>query len=436
MNEMAALRPMAVRTSVLLAVVAFLSPWGPFGRPGLLQPAYAQSGAKKGTSVEVVQPSQRDIVRELRLPGSLIADEQVDLYAKISGYVSEIHVDIGDRVAKGDVLAVISVPEMAGELQQAQAALHAKQARVRALEAKVVQAQRMIETARAQVKRYVAEHELGQINLKRKQELHEGNAIPEQALDEARSAYAITEAQLQIAKAGVAGAGAEKMAVDADVQVARAEVLVAQADLGRLQTIMQYATITAPFDGVIAVRNIDHGTFVRSAEEGTTTPLLRIAKTDRIRLVVEIPEVDARYVGIGTEVQIDIKALGGDPRPGAVSRTAGTLKPNTRTMRAEIDLDNKDGRLAPGMFAHVLVKLEQKKQATVIPSKAIRVLDGKTIVLVAANGEAQARPVQIGYDDGIWAEVLSGLSANDQVITSTSGAVTPGSGVTPVSLDS
>ncbi|MFQ5807282.1 MAG: efflux RND transporter periplasmic adaptor subunit [Phycisphaerae bacterium] len=383
-------------------------------------------------TVEVTKASVRPLTRELRLPATLRADEQVDLFAKVSGYVAEIKVDIGSRVKKGDLLARLSVPEMADELRRAEALLNAKQARVHALRAKAEQALRKVETARAEVQRQAAQRELDALNLKRKQELHEGDAIPEQALDEARSALAISEAQLQIARAKVAGAEAEKQAIDADGEAAAAEVAVTEAELKRLTTLMAYAALKAPFDGVITVRNVDHGTFVRSAANGAATPLLRIAKTDRIRIVLEIPESDAPYTRVGTEVEINVKALSTQLLSGVVSRTAGAVKPETRTMRAEVDLGNTDGRFTPGMYARVSVKLESKARALLIPSKALRVQGKDTVVLVVADGVAKFKRVEVGYDDGIWAEILSGLEGGEMIITSTSGALVPGTKIMPV----
>ncbi|MEE9296518.1 MAG: efflux RND transporter periplasmic adaptor subunit [Phycisphaerae bacterium] len=409
----------------------------------LLNPAYdahsalAQESARttggkaKPVRVDVVKSARRPMVRELRIPATLMADEQVDLFAKISGYVERINLDIGDRVKKGDVLVKISVPEMADELRQTNAILEAKHANVRALEAKSIQAQRMVEIAKAEVQRFEAQHQLDTINFKRTKELHEGNAIPEQALDEARSAWAISQAQLRIAHAQVAGAEAEKQSVEADVQVARSQISVAQAAVHRLKTLMGYASIRAPFDGVITVRGVDHGTFVRSAAEGTTAFLLRVAKTDRIRVVLEIPEPDARYVRVGTDVNITVKALGEHPFPAKVSRTASALNPKTRTMRVEVDVDNKDNRFTPGMYAQVAVQLEIKAQTMMVPSNAIRAQGAETIVLVSANGVAKSKPVKVGYDDGIWAEILSGLNDGELVITAAGGAVAPGAAVEP-----
>ncbi len=419
--------PLGRRSGLLIAaIVAVVGPSAPVD-------VVAQTGGTKAAvRADVVKPVRRPLTRGLNLPATLVADEQVDLFAKASGYIGKIDIDIGDRVKKGDVLAVIDIPEMLEELKQVEALLEAKQAKVRALQAMVVQAERNVDTARSEVQRFTAQQELDAINLKRKQELREGNAIPQQALDEALSAAAISNAQLSIAGARVAGAQAEHLASLADVKVAESDVAVGRADLARLNTLMQYASIRAPFDGVITVRNVDHGTFVRSAAEGVTIPLLQIAKTDRIRVVIEVPEVDAPFVRPGTPVMVDVKALGRGPTSAAVSRIAGAIKPETRTMRVEVDLDNPDGSLTPGMYAKVTVQLESKSAATMIPSKAIRMEGKQTVLYVVASGVAKSLPVTIGYDDGIWAEVLSGLSGNEDVITATSGTVTIGAAVQAV----
>jgi multidrug resistance efflux pump len=349
----------------------------------------------------VVTPEQRAITHSLRVPGTLVPDRQVDLFAKTSGYVSMIKVDIGDRVSKGDELVTISVPEMQDELRQMDAVLEAEQAKVRALEAKASQAHRAVDIAHARVRRQAAVYELDAVTLKRRQELHQGDAIPQSALDEALAAAAASEAQFRAAEAQVAGAQAERQAVGADVTVARADVMVARASAAKLRTLMQYTTIKAPFDGVITVRSVDHGTFVRSAAKGTTSPLLRIAKMDRIRVIIEVPQSDVALVRVGTKAHIEVKALGAGGFDATVSRTAGALKPQTRTMRVEIDVENCDGHFLPGMYALVKLELETKAMAMVIPSKAIRL------------------------------EVTSGLGGNEQIITSTSGSIAPGVPVTP-----
>ncbi len=390
----------------------------------------SQTSGGKATSVEVRNPTRRAMSRELRVPASIVADEQVDMFAKTSGYVSEVQVDIGSQVKAGDVLVRIDVPEMTDELRQAEAVVQAKKANVAALKEKANQVGRKVDIAKAQGKRHDAELDLERINLARQQELRSGNAIPEQKLDEAKIAHAIAEAQAQIGRAEIAGAEAEQQAVLADVQVADADQMVAQAKLAKLQTLMEYASIKAPFDGVITHRGVDRGAFVRSASEGMATSLLQIAKVDRLRAVLDIPEIDIPYVRVGTAVQLEVNAMGDKVLASQIVRTARALRPSTRTMRAEVDLDNRDGRLAPGMYARAAVSLETKSQALMIPSKALQGSGDEKFVFVSANGKAEVKPIHIGYDDGIWVEVLDGVSEADLVITASSGALTAGMPVT------
>ncbi len=390
------------------------------------------AGQASSVRAEVVSPQRRAMTRSLSAPGSLMADEQVEVYAKTSGYVKEIRTDIGSVVSRGDLLVEIDVPEMQDEVRQAEAVLSAKRARVMALQVKVSQSQRMVETAKAQVRRAAAKHDLNTLNLRRIESLREGNAISEQALDTSRSEAAISEAQLRIAEAMVAGAEAEKQAVDADRMVAEADAEVAEADLSRWRTLMSYASIRAPFDGIITVRNVDHGTFVRSAEEGMTSALLRIVKVDRIRVAVDVAEVDAPFVRVGTEAEVVVPSLGDAVFSASVSRTSGALDPATRSLRVEIDLENKTGQLISGMYAQVTLGLETVAQAIMIPSKALRVEEKATVVFVAEGGKVVVRAVTVGYDDGIWAEITSGLSGSESVITATSSAVRPGTVVSEI----
>ncbi len=326
------------------------------------------------TPVEVVGVAHRPLTRMLNIPATLEAYEKADLYAKISGFVTKVNVDIGSYVRKADVLMDIAVPEIADKLRQCEAVLEAKRAR----------------------------EKLDEITTQRQEQLAAENAISKQQLDEALSQFAI----------------------------ARADTKVAESEVARMRTLLEYATITAPFDGMITARNFDPGAFVRSAADGQTQPLFALANTGKIRLVIHIPGPDVPFVRAGTKVEIKIQCLNGETIESAVTRTSMALNSNTRTMRAEVDLDNKNGQLTPGMYAQVSVKLEAKEDAMLIPSKAIRVRGRDISVLVSRDGLARSCAVEIGYDDGIWVEIVGGqLKDNDLIITSASSAVAPG---TPV----
>lgn len=402
--------------------------------------AKAQTGdapAAKGVAgepvrVEVVQPERRVLEQVLEIPASLEPGEVAQLYAKTSGYVHKLHVDIGSRIEKDDVLLDIDVPEMMDGLKEAEAVVAAKKATVLALNAKVNLADSMIATAHAEIQRREAELSLGRVTADRKKQLFDERAIPEQDLDEAKSRLAVIEADVQIAKANVQAADARKAAAEADVSVAQSQVAVEEARLGRLRTLMSYATIRAPFDGVITERHVDPGAFVRSAAEGATTPLLTIARVDYVRLVMNVPGSDAPHVIVGTEIELRCKQLGSDPLKATVIRTAMALRENTRTMRVEADVDNSDGRLMPGLYARASVLLKSEAQAMMIPSEAVRVRGSDISVLVVEGAVARAKLITLGYDDGIWAEIKNGLSGTEQIIVSAAGAVAPGAPIAAV----
>lgn len=383
--------------------------------------------------VEVTQASRRSLSRDLRMPATLKAGEMADLYAKTSGYVSKVLVDIGSRVQKGDVLLEIDVPEMADDLAQAQANLEARQAQLQALGAKIQQAQAMIEIAHSELARVQAEHYLRNITAQRKEKLAEEKVISPQELDEAKGELAAAEAQIKIAQSRILGAQAHKQVVEADVLVAQSQVNVEKANGARLKTLMKYATVRAPFDGVITDRLVDPGAFVRSAVQGNTSALFTLAQVHWLRLSLDVPESDVPFVRVDTPVEITIVALGKNhAMPGTIKRTTVALNPQTRTMRAEVDLDNTSGSLAAGMYAQVTVKLETKPNALLVPSKSIRVRGLATSVLVARQGVAETIEVEIGYDDGIWAEVIGGeLQDDDLIILSAHSSVVPG---TPVKV--
>lgn len=380
--------------------------------------AAPSASSEPAVRVEVASPERRTLTRTVRMPATLDAFEEAELYAKTSGYVASVLVDIGSPVKPGQVLLTIDVPEMADELAQAEAERQA-------MEALVARNQAKLETARAEVNRFQAEYDMRKLTRDRKKELCEQHAIPQQELDEAEAELAVAVAKAQIARAAVAGG-------EADLRAAQAAVSMTAAKVARIRTLMEYATLRAPFDGVITERFVHPGAFVRSAADGATTPLLSIARTDKLRLALEIPESDASFVRVGTGVEITLRAIRNQAMQAEITRVAGALRPQTRTLPVEVDLINNDGDLAPGMYAQVTVLLETKARALLIPSKSIRVRGTDLSVLVANDRVARAVPVTIGYDDGIWAEVLSGLKGDELIITSATSVVAPGAPVVPV----
>lgn len=368
--------------------------------------------------VEVVKPERGVMARSLDVPATIEAYEQADLYANTSGYVSEVRADIGDQVKQGDVLAIIDVPEMLDEIRHAEAVHQAK-------EAGLTQMRSRVETARAELQRYEADRVLKQLTHDRKVQLRTGNAIPEQELDQAKGELHVARAQVEVGKARVAGA-------EADVLAAEAEVAMAAAAAARLRTLMEYATIRAPFEGVVSRRLVDRGVLVQPANSDARSAMFTVQRIDLLRIFIEVPETDVPYIRIGSGAAVKPYGMPGMAFNGMVTRTASSLNPGTRTMRAEIDLANPDGVLLHGMYAQVVLELDRRENVVTIPATALLTEGEQVFVFTVQDDRATRTEIQTGLDDGIQVEVQHGLDDDALVILAGKGLVSDGTTVRPV----
>lgn len=424
------IRFMATATAVLVAASGFW--WAQYQRTARAADAGATAPVSQPTnsavqSVEVSRPQRQDMVRQLSVPGTIEAFEQADLYAKVSGYVSEMKVDIGDRVKTGQVLAVLDVPEMRMELTEAEAQVMARAAALEEAKAKIVQEQKMLELSRSQLRKQQSDLKLKEITFRRREELFKGQAVTEQDLDEARNQYETAQADAAIAQARIVAAEADVRSAEAARLVAEAQVNVAKAQVDRFKQLLDYARITAPFDGVVTRRLVDRGALIQS-----TTGLSTIQRIDQVRIFVEVPEPDIPWVRDGAVAKVTPYGWTRDPFHGTVARTSQSLNPQTRTMRTEIDVLNPDGRLLHGMYAQVQLNLEEKAHALTIPAAAVLTEAGKPFVFTVNDNTAQRTPIECGIDDGIRIEVKSGLRDGDLVVLAGRGLVTSGQAVRAV----
>jgi RND family efflux transporter MFP subunit len=396
------------------------------------QPTVPTSTARH---VEVTNPQRQDLSRQLDVPATLEAYEQADLYAKASGYVSEVRVDIGDTVKAGDVLAVIDVPEMAKELAEAQALRAAAEAGVQTAQAKVVQAARMLDVARSMLARSQAELALKSATLQRRRELFEGKAITQEQLEEAQNQYEVAKADVGIAEAKISAADADLASADALRVAAEAGVEVAKARVERTQTLLQYAQIVAPFDGIVSRRLIDRGELVQSAVTSRTSPLFTVQRIDKLRIFVEAPESDIAFVRPGCTAKVKPYGAGREELICQVARTASSLKAETRTMRTEIDLDNPDGRLMHGMYAQVTIQIDERVGALTVPASALLTEGKEVFVYTVVDDRAVRTPVRTGLDDGIRVQITEGLSEGCLVVLAGKSLIFDGCPVRPVRTD-
>jgi HlyD family secretion protein len=385
-----------------------------------------------GIYVEVVKPQPGGMDRTTTQPGSVQAYETVQLYAAVSGYLKTLNVDIGSKVKKGDVLAVIEVPELLKQLQRNEAGVDQATAKVAQMKAEKTVAESQLDAAKAKVKQAAAAAKAAQslVNyrekkLRRYEYLVSKAAIEEKLMDEELDHYQATveshnaaEEMVTVSHANVLASSAKIVQASADIEAAQAEVKVAQAEVEKTQEMLKYATIPAPFYGVISKRTVYPGDFIRAANTGAVTaPLLTIDRIDKFRVIVEIPDKDAPYADVGDEATIEVDALPGQAFKAPIARIAEAEDPQTRMMRVEIDLPNTSGKLRHGMYGRVTITLEKAVNVLALPPSCVvnKTEKSKGQVYVVRNNKALLAPVTIVGENEVYIGVR-GLTANDQVI--------------------
>ncbi|MEE9383874.1 MAG: efflux RND transporter periplasmic adaptor subunit [Nannocystaceae bacterium] len=339
--------------------------------------------------VSVVHPQPEGFGQALVLPGNLEGYESVKLYAQVTGYLKTITVDIGDEVQSGAELATLRVPEVRASLRRATAE---------------------IASARAEFERSKVQLELATVKQERLSGLH------------ARDSGAVAKHDVDVA-------AVERKAATVGVSAAEASIQRARAERSRLQAMRDFSVIRAPFDGRVLRRYLHPGSLVREGTASGAEPIVELVRVDPLRLVFHIPESLAGYLELGHNAKLSFDAFPNDQMTAKIARMAGALDPTTRSMRAEIDLPNADGRLKPGMFANVSVSMMTLPDALAIPSKAVRGASAARYVLLVRDGKASRTNVIVAADDGRRAIVSKGLTPSDTVIVAGSPLVQEGSDV-------
>ena len=415
-----------------------------------LPDANAESEAAEPAAVRVVRPSPGGIRRTSAQIGSVQPFQEADLFAKVSGYLSKLHVDYGDHVKAGQVLAEIDDPEdveeanrTAADVAQAEAAVTQAQAMVDSAQADRAAFATAVEQAEAEVERYASMRSYHEKKFARYRDLVARQAIPQQIADEeeegyesARASEAASRKAVLNAKAQLEAAVARVKKAEADVVTAKAAVQVARAKHAKAQTFVAYMKISSPYDGVITRRNFFPGAFIRSAAEGGTIPLLTVARIDKVRVVTQIPDRDVPYADVGDEADVTLDALPGRVFKGTVSRFADSEDPTSRTMYTEIDLPNPRNELRPGMYGVATVILDHSEKAFTLPASVLvgESHGGKGDLFVVKGGVAKKMRVEIGADDGLRIEILSGLKPEDQIVLDV-GSVADGTPIRPASQE-
>lgn len=383
--------PVTVTVALLaLAGLGSFVVWRALHREAPLQ----ESSPESSSAVRVVTIKRANPESTLTLPGTALADQATPLYARINGYLKSFAFDLGDPVKKGQLVAEIDSPEIDQQLRQAKATLGVSQA-------SQLQAQANLELAKVASDRWAA--------------LVKERAVSQQEADEKRLALTAREA---------------------DVEAAKASVRAQEAAVKRLEELQSFKQILAPFDGVIAARNVEVGTLVSEGSGAGARELFRMVQLQSLRFHVPVPEPALPSIKIGMEARLTFDAHPGRTFTGKVSRTSNVVDPASRTMLVEVRVENPEGKLLPGMYAQVAFPLKQESPPLLMPSNALLVRsEGTLAAVVARDKTVHYKKIQVGRDYGTRIEVLSGLQENDQVIANPTTMIREGDKVEPVAQD-
>jgi RND family efflux transporter MFP subunit len=366
-----------------------------------------ESAAPSLRPVAVALVTRRPVVNSLTLSGAFRPYQQVDVHAKVAGFIRKIYVDVGDHVKAGQVLAILEVPELSAQVAGAKAEIQRYQDAVRRSESEI---QRAESTHAAYHTAYG--------RLKQASESRPG-LIAEQELDDSMAKDKETSAQIESARASLAESQSQMMA--------------ARTDLDRLSALEAYSHITAPFAGVVTKRYADTGALIQAgtASETQSMPVVQLAEWSRLRLVVPVPESAVSQLLLGGAVKVHVSAMNRD-FDGRVARFADALDDETRTMHTEIDVENSDGTLKEGMYAEAKIILKQENDALTIPIQALeRNSSGGTVLIVDAEGRLEERQVKLGAESSDRVEILAGVAENDRVAIGNRGEFRAGEKVRP-----
>jgi RND family efflux transporter MFP subunit len=361
----------------------------------------------KARSVAVERVTRQDLGRSFELAAEFRPYQEVELHAKIAGYLKAIHVDVGDHVRKGQLIAELEAPEMTQELAQAVSALR--------------RAQMEVERSRSELRRSQVQRGLRQMSFERLAAVIKArpNLVAQQEIDDADARLRDADAQLSAAQASVSAS--------------EEQVQIASAGKERFDTMLMYLRITAPFAGTITKRLADPGAMIQAgtASHVQAMPLVQLSEVDRLRLVLPVPESVVPRIRTNSPVEVRVESLK-RVFQGRISRFSGELNSSTRTMETEVDLSNPDAVIKPGMFGYATLVLDRRQDALAIPVQA---LSGRsspaTVLVVNSEKRLEERQVNLGLETPGRVEVLSGLREHDLVVVGARGSLRPGLSVEP-----
>ena len=393
---------LVIAALMIVGLVALWAGW----RHGKTEADESDSTAA-GVTAAVARVQRGAIAQSLTIAGAFKPFQEIDVHAKVAGYIKTIYVDVGTHVKEGQTLTILEVPELKAELAGADAAVRRSQQEIR--------------RAQGDVERVKSGHSAAHAMYKRLEGASREKAglVAQQELDNAQARDLEGEAQVSSA--------------EASLSAAQQALEVAEANQKQYAALTNYMRIAAPFTGVVTARYADTGALIAAGTSSSTQslPVVRLAQVSKLRLVLPIPESLAGQIHLGDPVKVHVQASNQDI-VGKVSRFAQSLDLQTRTMETEIDFENSAEKLLPGMFAETVLQLSDRKDVLVVPMEAVVQNAGEARILVV-NGQniVEERKVKLGAQGKSRVEVLSGLSNGDRIIVGSQSQFRSGEKVIP-----
>jgi len=358
-------------------------------------------------TVGVTKVVRESLGRQITLSSELVPFQEIDVYAKESGYVKKLFVDYGTHVKAGQVMAVLEIPELEAQLDED--------------EAQIRNATNEVSRAQHELARYQALYKALHLEYTRLDGVFRSQPgiVAQQEVDDAQGKDLAAESQVDAGQAAL--------------EAAQSQLAEAKAKLAHDQSLFDYSKITAPFTGIVTERYANLGQLVQAGTSSSTQaiPIAKLSEDDLFRLVIPVPESYVRFIRVGDHVDVRVPSLN-RTFPGKVARFSVDVSENTRTMHTEVDVPNPDHVLIPGMYADADVTLEHKEDIPAVPLQALNHEgDRTTVYVVNQNDVIEDRPVSLGIQTANDAEVVSGLQEGEQVVVSDRGSLTPGEKVHP-----
>jgi RND family efflux transporter MFP subunit len=351
----------------------------------------------------VAKAARAGLARQVTITAEFRPFQEVDLHAKVAGYLKNIYVDVGDHVKQGQLLALLEIPEMADDLARAKAAIELSDANVA--------------RAKDELDRAESAHAVAHLSYARLAAVLQTrpNLVAQQEIDDAQARDREAEAQVSAAKSALAAAGHQ--------------VRVSEADRQKVETLNLYARITAPFTGVVTNRYADTGAMIQAgtASQTQAMPVVKLSQNDLLRLVLPAPESIVPRIQLGGSVEVRVPTLNRS-FGGRIARFSGKVSTATRTMETEVDVPNPSLVLMPGMYAEAVLTLERRADALAVPVGAV---ENSTVLVVDSRGTVAERRVKTGIETPDRVEILSGLKPGELVVVGSRSRFRPGQKVQP-----